>query len=98
MVDDLTCCRKCVGSKKSQPETELDSDCESSNQNRGTVLNNIKMGEYFVTGGTSFIASHVVKALLDLGHSVRTTVRDSSGTFRSLIYVLLLRVLFLTIL
>ncbi|WZZ16610.1 hypothetical protein YC2023_109699 [Brassica napus] len=36
------------------------------------------MGEYLVTGGTSFIASHVVKALLDLGHSVRTTVRDSS--------------------
>lgn len=43
------------------------------------------MAEYLVTGGTSFIASHVVKALLDLGHSVRTTVRDSSGTFRSLI-------------
>ncbi|KAF3607925.1 hypothetical protein DY000_02046533 [Brassica cretica] len=36
------------------------------------------MAEYLVTGGTSFIASHVVKALLDLGHSVRTTVRDSS--------------------
>lgn len=36
------------------------------------------MPEYLVTGGTSFIASHVVKALLDLGHSVRTTVRDSS--------------------
>ncbi|KAF8080795.1 hypothetical protein N665_0922s0009 [Sinapis alba] len=37
------------------------------------------MAQYLVTGGTSFIASHVVKALLDLGHFVRTTVRDSSA-------------------
>ncbi|KAH0911455.1 hypothetical protein HID58_034776 [Brassica napus] len=36
------------------------------------------MAEYLVTGGTSFIASHVVKALLDFGYFVRTTVRDSS--------------------
>ncbi|XP_010460375.1 PREDICTED: tetraketide alpha-pyrone reductase 2-like isoform X2 [Camelina sativa] len=36
-----------------------------------------KMAEYLVTGGTSFIASHVTKALLESGHSVRTTVRDS---------------------
>ncbi|CAH8308008.1 unnamed protein product [Eruca vesicaria subsp. sativa] len=36
------------------------------------------MAEYLVTGGTSFIASHVVKALLDLDHFVRTIVRDSS--------------------
>ncbi|XP_019094779.1 PREDICTED: tetraketide alpha-pyrone reductase 2-like isoform X2 [Camelina sativa] len=35
------------------------------------------MAEYLVTGGTSFIASHVIKALLESGHSVRTTVRDS---------------------
>ncbi|KAJ0257832.1 NAD(P)-binding Rossmann-fold superfamily protein [Hirschfeldia incana] len=36
------------------------------------------MAEYLVTGGTGFIASHVVKALLDMGYFVRTTVRDSS--------------------
>ncbi|KAL0705242.1 hypothetical protein Bca4012_071667 [Brassica carinata] len=36
------------------------------------------MAEYLVTGETSFIASHVVKALLDLGYFVRTTVRDFS--------------------
>ncbi|EOA38085.1 hypothetical protein CARUB_v10009553mg, partial [Capsella rubella] len=37
----------------------------------------LKMAEYLVTGGTSFIASHVIKALLESGHFVRTTVRDS---------------------
>ncbi|KFK44526.1 hypothetical protein AALP_AA1G268000 [Arabis alpina] len=35
------------------------------------------MAEYLVTGGTSFIASHVINALLESGHYVRTTVRDS---------------------
>jgi len=35
------------------------------------------MAEYLVTGGTSFIASHVIKSLLEFGHYVRTTVRDS---------------------
>ncbi|XP_010551271.1 PREDICTED: tetraketide alpha-pyrone reductase 2 [Tarenaya hassleriana] len=34
------------------------------------------MQEYLVTGGTGFIASHIVKSLLELGHIVRTTVRD----------------------
>ncbi|KAK4263793.1 hypothetical protein QN277_029164 [Acacia crassicarpa] len=34
------------------------------------------MPEYCVTGGTGFIASHIVKALLDKGHTVRTTVRN----------------------
>ncbi|KAH9771840.1 hypothetical protein WN944_019836 [Citrus x changshan-huyou] len=34
------------------------------------------MPEYCVTGGTGFIAAHLVKALLDKGHMVRTTVRD----------------------
>uniref|UniRef100_A0A1J3H932 Tetraketide alpha-pyrone reductase 2 n=1 Tax=Noccaea caerulescens TaxID=107243 RepID=A0A1J3H932_NOCCA len=36
------------------------------------------MAEYLVTGGTSYIASHIIKGLLELGHSVRTTVRDLS--------------------
>ncbi|CAE5958556.1 unnamed protein product [Arabidopsis arenosa] len=35
------------------------------------------MAEYLVTGGTGFIASHVIKSLLEFGHYVRTTVRDS---------------------
>ncbi|CAN8238868.1 unnamed protein product [Cochlearia groenlandica] len=34
------------------------------------------MAEYLVTGGTGFIASNIVKSLLELGHNVRTTVRD----------------------
>ncbi|OMP02585.1 putative cinnamoyl-CoA reductase [Corchorus olitorius] len=32
--------------------------------------------EYCVTGGTGFIAAYLVKALLDKGYLVRTTVRD----------------------
>ncbi|KAM2887300.1 hypothetical protein FF1_011190 [Malus domestica] len=34
------------------------------------------MPEYCVTGGTGFIAAYLVKALLDKGHVVRTTVRN----------------------
>ncbi|XP_057962430.1 tetraketide alpha-pyrone reductase 2 [Malania oleifera] len=34
------------------------------------------MAEYCVTGGTGFIAAYLVKALLERGHFVRTTVRD----------------------
>lgn len=34
------------------------------------------MPEYCVTGGTGFIAAYVVKALLDKGYNVRTTVRE----------------------
>lgn len=34
------------------------------------------MPEYCVTGGTGFIASFLVKSLLEKGHTVRTTVRD----------------------
>ncbi|KAM6581841.1 hypothetical protein CsatA_005615 [Cannabis sativa] len=34
------------------------------------------MPEYCVTGGTGFIASHLVKTLLHNGHFVRTTVRN----------------------
>jgi nucleoside-diphosphate-sugar epimerase len=35
-----------------------------------------EMAEYCVTGGTGLIAAYLVKALLEKGHSVRTTVRD----------------------
>ncbi|XP_048318978.2 tetraketide alpha-pyrone reductase 2 [Ziziphus jujuba] len=34
------------------------------------------MPEFCVTGGTGFIAANLVKALLEKGHTVRTTVRD----------------------
>ena len=34
------------------------------------------MLEYCVTGGTGFIASHLIRALLAAGHTVRATVRD----------------------
>lgn len=34
------------------------------------------MPEYCVTGGTGFIAAYLVKALLEKGHTVRTTARD----------------------
>ncbi|KAL3830919.1 hypothetical protein ACJIZ3_019721 [Penstemon smallii] len=34
------------------------------------------MVEYCVTGGTGFIAAYLIKALLERGHTVRTTVRD----------------------
>lgn len=38
------------------------------------------MPEYCVTGGTGFVAAYLVKALLEKGHTVRTTVRDP-GTY-----------------
>uniref|UniRef100_M4E7J2 NAD-dependent epimerase/dehydratase domain-containing protein n=1 Tax=Brassica campestris TaxID=3711 RepID=M4E7J2_BRACM len=38
------------------------------------------MAEYLVTGGTSFIASHVVKALLDFGYFEKLADRDIYGT------------------
>ncbi|XP_033143182.1 tetraketide alpha-pyrone reductase 2 [Brassica rapa] len=41
------------------------------------IVPNLPKSVEFLSMMTS-IASHVVKALLDLGHSVRTTVRDSS--------------------
>ncbi|QCD77702.1 tetraketide alpha-pyrone reductase 2-like [Vigna unguiculata] len=34
------------------------------------------MPEFCVTGGTGFIASHLIKTLLEKGHTVRTTVRN----------------------
>ncbi|CAL5195963.1 unnamed protein product [Lathyrus oleraceus] len=34
------------------------------------------MPEFCVTGGTGFIAAYLIKALLDKGHTVRTTVRN----------------------
>ncbi|KAL3825386.1 hypothetical protein ACJIZ3_021415 [Penstemon smallii] len=34
------------------------------------------MVEYCVTGGTGFIAAYLIKALLERGHTVRTTVRE----------------------
>ncbi|KAL3631328.1 Tetraketide alpha-pyrone reductase 2 [Castilleja foliolosa] len=34
------------------------------------------MPDYCVTGGTGFIAAYIIKALLEKGHIVRTTVRD----------------------
>ncbi|XP_073284497.1 tetraketide alpha-pyrone reductase 2-like [Primulina huaijiensis] len=33
------------------------------------------MGKYCVTGGTGFIAAHLIKSLLEKGHTVTTTVR-----------------------
>ncbi|CAD5177765.1 unnamed protein product [Musa acuminata subsp. malaccensis] len=35
------------------------------------------MPEYCVTGGTGFIASHLIRELLSRGHTVRATVRDT---------------------
>lgn len=46
------------------------------------------MAEYLVTGGTSFIASHVIKTLLEFGQDVRTTVRDSGTLPRFLTKIL----------
>ncbi|KAH9626821.1 hypothetical protein KSS87_002466 [Heliosperma pusillum] len=37
------------------------------------------MREYCVTGGTGLIASHLIKALLQQGHFVRATVRDTEN-------------------
>ncbi|XP_075518547.1 tetraketide alpha-pyrone reductase 2-like isoform X2 [Primulina tabacum] len=34
------------------------------------------MGKYCVTGGTGFIAAHLIKSLLEKGHTVTTTVRN----------------------
>ncbi|KAF3430868.1 hypothetical protein FNV43_RR25597 [Rhamnella rubrinervis] len=39
------------------------------------------MPEYCVTGGTGFIAANLIKALLERGHTVRTTVRDPGRVF-----------------
>ncbi|KAK4487537.1 hypothetical protein RD792_005816 [Penstemon davidsonii] len=39
------------------------------------------MVEYCVTGGTGFIAAYLIKALLERGHTVRTTVRDPGTNF-----------------
>ncbi|KAJ8444671.1 hypothetical protein Cgig2_030345 [Carnegiea gigantea] len=41
------------------------------------------MPEYCVTGGSGFIASYLVKSLLERGHTVRTTVRDPDVRFSS---------------
>ncbi|KAF4359602.1 hypothetical protein F8388_003605 [Cannabis sativa] len=44
------------------------------------------MPEYCVTGGTGFIASHLVKTLLHNGHFVRTTVRNPGTNQNIYIY------------
>ncbi|XP_018682668.2 tetraketide alpha-pyrone reductase 2 [Musa acuminata AAA Group] len=40
------------------------------------------MPEYCVTGGTGFIASHLIRELLSRGHTVRATVRDTEDVAR----------------
>lgn len=44
------------------------------------------MPEYCVTGGSGFIATYLIKSLLENGHTVRTTVRDP-GKHNTYIYV-----------
>lgn len=43
---------------------------------RGEKKEKRGMAEYCVTGGSGFIATYLIKALLQKGHTVRTTVRD----------------------
>lgn len=43
------------------------------------------MPEYCVTGGSGFIATYLIKSLLQNGHIVRTTVRDP-GTYKYIIH------------
>ena len=40
------------------------------------------MPEYCVTGGSGFIATYLIKSLLEKGHNVKTTVRDPGKNFR----------------
>jgi len=55
-----------INKTKLYDDTELISHTEKQKE----------MPEFCVTGGTGFIAAYLVKALLEKGHIVRTTVRN----------------------
>lgn len=43
-----------------------------------------------MTGGTGFIAAHLIRALLAAGHTVRATVRDPGTDMRTMLICLCL--------
>lgn len=57
------------------PSDDSDTDRYSSNS-RGLMLKPAVMTRTLLTGGSGFIAAHILDALLKRGHSVVTTVRS----------------------